>query len=73
MSFYNMINGYNPACVLLLPMLGRKIEEYTRFRDCFLTENNNIAVYTRAGGWNRNCGLKIWAVIRRPLHTFAKW
>lgn len=56
MSLYNMMNGYNPSCLLFLPMLGRKPEEYPRFRDCFLTEEMNIAVYTRVGGNNRGCG-----------------
>ena len=56
MSLYNMINGFNPACVLIMPMLGRKQDEYPRFRDCFVTEENNIAIYTRVGGGNRNCG-----------------
>ena len=56
-GFYNMINGYNPACVLVMPMLGRKQEDYPRFRDCFVTEDENIAIFTRAGGNNRNCGL----------------
>lgn len=56
MSMYNMINGFNPACVVIMPMLGRKQEEYPRFRDCFVTEDNNIAIYTRVGGGNRNCG-----------------
>ena len=56
MSLYNMINGFNPACVLIMPMLGRKQEEYPRFRDCFVTEEENIAIYTRVGGGNRNCG-----------------
>lgn len=35
MSLYNMINGFNPACFLIMPMLGRKQEEWPRFRDCF--------------------------------------
>ena len=56
MSFYNMLNGFNPACILILPMLGRKQDQYPRFRDCFVTEENNIAIYTRVGGNNRNCG-----------------
>ena len=56
MSLYNMINGLNPACLFILPMLGRLIDEYPRFRDCFVTEDNNIAVYTRVGGGNRGCG-----------------
>ena len=55
MSLYNMMNGFNPACVLIMPMLGRKQEEYPRFRDCFVTEENNIAIYTRVGGGNRGC------------------
>jgi len=56
MSMYNMMNGFNPACVLIMPMLGRRQDEYPRFRDCFVTEENNIAIYTRVGGNNRNEG-----------------
>lgn len=56
MSLYNMVNGFNPACVFIMPMLGRKQDEYPRFRDCFVTEDGNIAIYTRVGGGNRNCG-----------------
>ena len=51
-----MLMGFNPACILIMPMLGRKQEEYPRFRDCFVTEENNIAIYTRVGGGNRDCG-----------------
>lgn len=53
MSLYNMLFGYNPSCVIILPMLGRKPEEYPRFRDCYVTEEHNIAIYTRVGGENR--------------------
>ena len=56
MSLYNLLFGFNPACVTILPMLGRKQEEYPRFRDCFVTDDNNIAIYTRVGGDNRDCG-----------------
>ena len=34
-----MINGFNPSCILFMPMLGRKQEEYPRFRDCFLSDD----------------------------------
>lgn len=54
MSLYNMINGFNPACLIVMPMLGRKQEEYPRFRDCFI-EDGKIAIYTRVGGGNRGC------------------
>ena len=56
MSLYNLLFGFNPACVTILPMLGRKQEEYPRFRDCFVTDDNNIAIYTRVGGNHRDCG-----------------
>lgn len=57
MSFYNMVAGFNPCCVLFMPMLGRKQDEYPRFRDCFLTEDyKHILIFTRVGGGNRNCG-----------------
>lgn len=39
MSLYNMVCGFNPACVWLLPMLGKKHTEYPRFRDCFLSDD----------------------------------
>lgn len=42
MSLYNMVCGFNPACVWLLPMLGKKHTEYPRFRDCFLSEDGKI-------------------------------
>lgn len=56
MSLYNMMMGFNPACVAIMPMLGRKQEEWPRFRDCYVTDEKNIAIYTRVGGGNRNCG-----------------
>ena len=57
MSLYNALFGFNPACILILPMIGRGGQEgYPRFRDCFVTDEGNIAVYTRVGGNNRNCG-----------------
>ena len=57
MSLYNLVNGFNPSCILFLPMLGRKQDEWPRFRDCFLSEDKKrIAVFTRVGGGNRGCG-----------------
>lgn len=57
MSLYNMVYGFNPACLLFMPMLGRKQDEYPRFRDCFLSEDTkHIDIYTRVGGGNRGCG-----------------
>lgn len=56
MSLYNMINGVNPAAFFALPMLGEKHpDEYPRFRDCFI-DGDEINVYTRVGGGNRNEG-----------------
>ena len=56
MSLYNALFGFNPACVCILPLLGRKMEEYPRFRDCFVNKDDQIVVYTRVGGNNRDCG-----------------
>ena len=51
-----MINGVNPATFFILPMLGEKHpDNYPRFRDCFV-EGDEIHIYTRVGGGNRNCG-----------------
>ena len=57
MSLYNMINGVNPSTFYFLPMLGKHPDEYPRFRDCFIGEDeNSIVILTRVGGNNRNCG-----------------
>lgn len=57
MSLYNMLYGFNPACIVLMPMLGRTQDEYPRFRDCFLSDDNKyIEILTRVGGGNRNQG-----------------
>ena len=57
MSLYNMIHGFNPSCIFFMPMLGRKQDEWPRFRDCFLSEDHeHIVIYTRVGGNNRNSG-----------------
>lgn len=66
MSLYNMVNGFNPACVYILPMLGRKSEEYPRFRDCFV-KDGMIAIYTRVGGYNRNEGFGEEELYKDPL------
>ena len=62
MSLYNMVYGVNPITFFLLPMLGDKhSDEYPRFRNCFLKDeecpkyDNYIHVYTRVGGGNRGC------------------
>lgn len=58
-SLYNIVNGFNMACLLYLPMLGKHSDEYPRFRDCFISDpdhpkyDNHIHVYTRTGGANR--------------------
>jgi hypothetical protein len=70
MSFYNMLNGVNQATFYILPMLGKHPDEYPRFRDCFISEGGNIAVYTRVGGGNRNQGYGEDELYKHP--NFAK-
>ncbi len=67
MSLYNMLFGFNPACLVFLPMLGRKQEEWPRFRDCFLSDDDKrIVIYTRVGGGNRGCGYGEEALYEDP-------
>lgn len=57
MSLYNMVMGYNSATFFILPFLGKHPNEYPRFRDCWISDDEkNIVVYTRVGGGNRGCG-----------------
>lgn len=59
MSIYNMINGVSSATWFILPMLGKHPDEYPRFRDCFVNDeehpeyDDHIHIYTRTGGGNR--------------------
>ena len=72
MSLYNMICGFSPACVILLPMLGRKADEYPRFRDCFISEDReHIEIYTRVGGGNRGCGYGEEALYKDPNFDYS--
>ena len=55
-GLYNMMFGWNPACVLLAPMLTDENPQvfFPRFRDCFLSDDKeHIEIYTRVGGGNR--------------------
>lgn len=71
MSMYNLINGFNISCVLVLPMLGKKHDEYPRFRDCFVSEDEkHILIYTRVGGNNRNQGYGEESLYKMP--TFVR-
>lgn len=65
MSLYNVVNGFDPAVVFILPLLGRRVSEYPRFRDCFV-DDDKIAIYTRVGGNNRNCGFGEEALYEDP-------
>ena len=55
MSLYNMVFGFNPACVLFLPMIGKSRDDFPRFRDAFSgdADQRTIRVMTRTGGGNR--------------------
>lgn len=72
MSLYNMVNGFNPACLTIMPMLGRKQEDYPRFRNCFVVNKKEIVILTRVGGNNRNEGYGEEELYKDPhfLRTF---
>lgn len=56
-GLYNVLFGWNPACVLLAPMLTDENPQtfFPRFRDCFIgDDNDSIVIYTRVGGGNRS-------------------
>ena len=55
MSMYSMLFGESKASDVLLAALGMERDDFYRYRDCYLTEDRKIAVYTRGGGNNRRC------------------
>lgn len=54
MGLYNGIFGQNENAGALLYLLGLEDNDFYRYRDCYLSENSEIAVYTRGGGGNRD-------------------
>ena len=57
MSLYSLWSGgLNPFAGILLGSLGFKqpLDEIDRFRDCYVDADDNIVVFTRTGGQNRD-------------------
>lgn len=52
-GLYNALFGMNPDRDKLLSLLSLSANDFYRFRDCYLTKDGEIAVYTRGGGGNR--------------------
>lgn len=76
MSLYNMVNGVNQIPVFfILPMLGKHPDEYPRFRDCFVKDeehpefDNFIHIYTRVGGGNRGEGYGEEELYKHPEYV----
>ena len=60
MSMYNLLHGVNPSAFYFLPVLGKHPDEFPRFRDCFLKDDDHpeyegkLHILTRTGGGNRS-------------------
>jgi len=72
MSMYNMMNGVSQLTFFVLPMLGKHPDEYPRFRDFFLKDEEHpeydyyLHVYTRVGGGNRGCDFGEEELMKHP-------
>lgn len=55
MSMYGLLHGENSDADLLLAALGLTRNDVGRYRDAWVSEKGEIAVYTRNGGGNRQC------------------
>ena len=56
-GLYNALFGWDPACLLVAPMLTDKNpqEFFPRFRDCSIdSDTDEIFILTRVGGGNRD-------------------
>lgn len=64
MSLYNLVHGMNPAAPIALRALDLGPDDFMRFRDAFITDKDEIAVYTRLGGANRQDYLDVFEHMR---------
>jgi hypothetical protein len=72
-SLYNMMFGVNKMYPILLKVLNLTLEDIGRFRDAFITENDEIAIYTRLGGGNREYYQETIANLRsHPNYKYDK-
>ncbi len=55
MGLYNLLHGENADADVLLAGLGLTRGQVGRYRDVWVTAADEIAVYTRNGGGNRDC------------------
>lgn len=55
MTMYNLLHGENPDNDMLLAAVGLTAGQVGRFRNAWITEQGEIAIYTRNGGGNREC------------------
>jgi hypothetical protein len=68
-GLYTALFGESPNAQTLLDWLGLRRRNLARYRDCYKTEDNLIAIYTRLGGENRsNYESVIQALRRHPLY-----
>jgi hypothetical protein len=52
-GLYNTLFGRNPFERILLKAINIDMDKIPRYRDCYLTNDGNIVIYTRTGGGNR--------------------
>ena len=73
MSLYSMMFGKSHNSAFLLASLGLEESDFYRFRDCHLTEEKEIAVYTRGGGGNRECSCDWDEPSERTIDFGGNW
>ncbi len=55
MGMYNLVHGEERDVDVLLKGIGLGRDDFARYRDCWVSEDRLIAVYTRLGGGNSEC------------------
>ena len=63
MSLYNLLNGVDISASTALAMIGKRSEDFGRFRDAWISENGkHVEVFTRCGGGNREEYEKVFSL-----------
>lgn len=55
MGLYNMLFPQDESAGTLLAAISLTAGDIGRYRNCYLTPDGEIAIYTRMGGGNREC------------------
>lgn len=68
MTTYNGLLGYDRSAPMVLDILDFQPQQFVRFRDAWIADVDELAVYTTLGGWRRSAYHAVFEVMEKHPH-----